>query len=356
MEKTKQTALSISVTQLKELPDEVYMIMLQSSGVVVSLTNIGCAIMSIRTPDKNGVMKNIVAGLAGVDAYRINRDYFGCVVGRYANRIADGKLLLNGEAHQLSINDFPNHLHGGFNGFGHKIWKLDKIIEEPERCGVVFSLSSPDGEEGYPGNLEVKVKYLLLQSGRLEISYEAVSDKTTAVNLTNHSYFNLSGFEQPTILDHRLRVNAVQYTEKSANNTSTGRLADVRGTALDFTDFKRIGDGIDQFPADMGYDHNFVLDRSCRDLSVPAASLSDPDSGRIVNIYTSKPGIQIYSGNYWDGTVKGEQGFIYPKHGGLALETQAWPGSVSHPHFPNTILQPGDVYRSKTIFEFVTVS
>lgn len=356
MEIVKKTNARTVVTKLEKSPDEVFLISLENDGIEITLTNIGCAIMAVRTPDKNGVVKNIAAGLRGIDGYKINRDYFGCVIGRYANRIERGEFELNGQVYQLPVNDPPNHLHGGFKSFSQKIWRLEELIESHDACGVIFSYLSADGEEGYPGNLTVKVKYLLHPSGRFEISYTAVTDKATPVNLTNHSYFNLSGFETDTILDHQLKVNATQYTEKSVINTATGRLLNVKGTVLDFTRFKRIGDGIDEFPADMGYDHNFVLDPVCGDLSIPAATLSDSCSGRILNVYTDKPGMQVYSGNYWDSTVTGEQGFIYRKHGGIALETQSWPGSISHAHFPNTILQPGEEYRSVTIFEFLTVS
>lgn len=356
MEIIKKTNARVLVTQLEKSPDEVFLISLENDGIEITLTNIGCAIMAVRTPDKNGVMKNIAAGLREADAYKINRDYFGCVVGRYANRIERGQFELKGLEYQLPLNDPPNHLHGGFNSFSKKIWKLEELIESHNIRGVVFSYLSADGEEGYPGNLTVKVKYQLHSSGRFEISYTAVTDKATPVNLTNHSYFNLSGFETDTILDHQLKVNAARYTEKSVINTATGRLLSVKGTALDFTRSKQIRDGIDEFPADMGYDHNFALDTVCKDLSVPAATLSDGYSGRILNVYTDQPGIQVYSGNYWDGTVTGEQGFIYRKHGGIALETQSWPGSINHAHFPNTILEPGEEYRSTTIFEFLTVS
>jgi aldose 1-epimerase len=356
METLKNRQSGTHVTQLPGLQEEIFLVTLRNDGIEIGLTNIGCSVVFVRTPDKDGVVKNIVAGLADLDAYKINRDYFGCVVGRYANRIADGLLSLNGRVYQLSLNDPPNHLHGGFQGFGHKTWKLEEVSEEANCCGVVFSYCSVDGEEGYPGNLQVKVKYRLHGSGRFEISYRAVTDQATPVNLTNHSYFNLSGFGQDKIYDHRLKINAEKYTEKTARNTSSGCLPAVKGTALDFTQFRRIGDGIDQFPADMGYDHNFVLDAACKDLSIPAATLTDAASGRIVHVYTDQPGIQFYSGNYWDGTVRGEQGFLYQQHGGVALETQAWPGSVQHPHFPNTILQPGEEYRTTTIFEFLTVS
>lgn len=351
VKKTKQD----SIVRVSRMPEtDILTVTMENDGVEIMVTNVGCAIMSVRTPDKNGVKQNIVAGLSQPQAYLDNRNYFGCVVGRYANRIAEGRLKLNGRSYQLSLNDPPNHLHGGFSGFSHKVWNLEKLTESP--CGAVFSYSSADGEEGYPGNLQITVRYQLHAAGRFELSYEGITDQDTPVNLTNHTYFNLTGFEIPLVLDHRLKLDAAQYTEKSTTNTATGRILEVKDTALDFTSFKRIGDGIDQFPEDMGYDHNFVLDKACADLSVPAAILSDTYSGRIVNVYTDKPGIQVYTANYWDATVKGEQGYIYEKHGAVALETQYWPGSVNHPHFPDSVLQQGKQYRSTTVFEFLAVS
>lgn len=355
MEVAKKDNAKVRISRVEKSPGEVLFITLENDGIEVNITNIGCSVMSIRTPDKHGVMKNVVAGLRNAADYRINRDYFGCVVGRYANRISDGKFTLQRKTYQLPLNDPPNHLHGGVHGFSHKTWTLDRLIEEDNAFGVAFSYRSVDGEEGYPGNLDVTVTYLLQAAGRLEINYRATTDRATPVNLTNHSYFNLSGFETDTILDHELKIHAGHYTGKSAKNTSTGKILPVEGTALDFTNFRKIREGINEFPVDMGYDHNFVLDPSCRGLVVPAATLYEEVSGRILNVYTNKPGVQVYTGNYWDSTVKGEQGVIYHKHGGLALETQALPDSVNHSTFPDTILQPGSVYRSTTVFEFLTL-
>jgi aldose 1-epimerase len=338
--------------QVDDAGGRILQLVLENNGITIELTNIGCAITAIRTPDRNGVYKNIVAGFRDLKDYRTNPDYFGCVVGRYANRIAGGKLQLDGKDYQLTLNDTPNHLHGGRQGFSHKIWELEELTENATTCGAMFSYVSPDGEEGYPGNLQVKVKYVLSMDHRLEISYSAVTDKATPVNLTNHSYFNLTGFEQPSILHHRLWLNAGMYTEKSPANTSTGKMLDVSGTALDFRTPRRIGECIDDFPADMGYDHNFVLDHAQAAIEQACAVLSEETTGRSVKVYTTAPAVQVYTGNYWNGTITGEQGHVYKKHGGVALETQAFPGSVSHPGFPNTILYPGEEYTSTTIFEF----
>jgi aldose 1-epimerase len=346
--RTKATIRS----QMDSAGDKILHIILENDGVIVELTNIGCAITALRTPDRKGVYKNIVAGFRDLQAYRVNTDYFGCVVGRYANRIAGGKLELNGRDYQLTVNDKPNHLHGGLQGFSHKIWKLEEMIENATECGAVFSYCSPDGEEGYPGNLQVKVKYVLSADHRLGIFYSAVTDKATPINLTNHSYFNLTGFEEPTILQHQLWVNAGQYTEKSSANTSTGRMLNVTNTSLDFRKPRQIGERINDFPIDMGYDHSFVLDDRGEITTKPAAILSEETTGRVVKVYTNKPAMQVYTGNYWNGTITGEQGHVYKQHGGVALETQAFPGSVSHPGFPNTILHPGEEYSSSTIFEF----
>ncbi|RYZ22863.1 MAG: galactose mutarotase, partial [Chitinophagaceae bacterium] len=314
--------------------------------------NIGCSIMSIETPDKAGVCKNIVAGFPNIEDYLVNRDYLGCVVGRYANRIAEGKFGLGGKSFQLPVNNTPNHLHGGIAGFHKKIWETIDLIQTGDRVGVVFSYLSKDGEEGYPGNLQVTVGYSFNKKNELCIEYKAEADKPTPVNLTNHSYFNLTGFDAPVIDDHLLQVNAAFFTEKNEQNVPTGSILPVADTRLDFTKPKIIGIGINSFPRDMGYDHNFVLENRPEREVVFAAKLYDPLSGRTLTVSTSQPGIQVYTANYWDGTVKGVQGHFYQKHGAVALETQAFPDSPNQPSFPNTILYPGQVYSSKTIFAF----
>lgn len=329
--------------------DKIRRVILQNKEISVHLTNIGAGIVAIHAPDRQGVHKNIVAGFDDLARYCANKDYLGCTVGRYANRITRGRFSMQGKDFQLAINDAPNHLHGGFGGFHQKIWDTEEGTRQDSQSSVTFHYVSTDAEEGYPGNLHVSVRYTLSQN-ELSIHFTATTDKPTPVNLTNHSYFNLSGFELPTILDHILQINADHYTEKSAANTSTGRILPVGGTHLDFTKPKTIGRGIDNFPADMGYDHNFVL-RQNTEMGI-SAILSEPVSGRVVTIRTNKPGLQVYTANYFDGTTIGAQGKPYLKHGAVALETQFFPDSVNHPHFPDSILVPGKTYDYRTIFQF----
>lgn len=326
-------------------------IVLQNRYMSVELTNIGCAVVAIHVPDRHGVMKNIVAGFDNINDYFINKDYFGCIVGRYANRIADGKFRLNGIDYQLTINDGNNHLHGGERGFSHQVWKVKELIEGDEECGVIFSYFSEDGNEGYPGNLSVEVKYLLNERNLLSVHYSATTDAATPVNLTNHSYFNLTGFETPDILNHLLWVDADNYIPKGSNNTPTGEIASLGGTLLDFRKATLIGERIHSIPGDMGYDHNYILNKTGALLS-KAAVLSEESTGRSVTIYTDKPALQVYTGNYWNNTIRGRQGIVYPQHGGVALETQFYPDSPNHLHFPCTILQPGERYASMTVYEF----
>lgn len=329
--------------------DTVQRIILQNKEYTVELTNTGASIVAIYAPDKNGTKKNIVAGFEDLSEYNINKDYLGCVVGRCTNRIANGRFTLNGKEYQLPVNNGINHLHGGFNGFHLKHWQVDAYAEGENNCSVTFSYISIDGEEGYPGTVHVKVQYVLSENS-LTAQFTAVTDKDTPINLTNHSYFNLSGFEQPEILNHTLQINADYYTEKSPLNVSTGKILSVTGTALDFRISKTIGKGIHSFPADMGYDYNFVL-QSKKEI-ITAAILNDPFSGRTLTVYTNKPGIHIYTANYWDGSTVGTQNKSYIKHGAVALETQLFPDSVNHPHFPDCILKPGEVYDYTTIFQF----
>lgn len=324
-------------------------IILENSSITVELTNIGASLVAIHTPDKNGTKKNIVAGFEELSQYNVNKDYLGCVVGRYANRIANGMFTLNDKKYQLTVNDGVNHLHGGVYGFHLKHWLMDAHAENEDDCSVTFSCSSIDGEEGYPGNVQIKVQYELSRN-RLKLHYTATTDKPTPVNLTNHSYFNLSGFEQPAISDHTLQINADYYTEKSFLNTPTGKILPVTGTDLDFRTPKAISKGINGFPADRGYDHNFVLQSKKK--IVTAAILNDALSGRTLTVYTNKPGMQLYTANSWDGTTVGTQNRSYIKHGAVALETQLFPDSVNHPHFPDCILKPGEVYDYTTIFQF----
>lgn len=339
-----------------ESTEEIKHATLNNGNITVELTNIGCAITALHVPDRNGVLANIVAGFNDLRQYKENPDYFGCVVGRFTNRITNGQFQLNGTQYQLTVNNGNNHLHGGWAGFNKKIWQVQELIETENECGIVFATSSAHEEEGYPGNLSITVTYLLGRDNRLQIVYKAETDKSTPVSLTNHSYFNLTGFVNPVVYDHILSVSAWEYTAKSDNNTATGEIFPVAGTPLDFRLPKRIGNDINELAIDKGYDHNFILKRTnSRDI-IKAAIVSEPTSGRMITVYTDKPAMQLYTGNFWNGTVTGQQHIPYEKHGGVALETQAFPDSPNHPHFPAAILHPGEVYMSTTIYEFGLMS
>ena len=330
---------------------EVYKYTLQNATIKVAITNLGCSIMAIYTKGSDQSEKNIVAGFNDIKDYESNPYYFGCVIGRYANRIANGKFNLNGKNIQLSVNDGINHLHGGFKGFNKKVWKLTDSRSNDDQASVEFEYVSCDGEEGYPGNLLVKVKYILNSKNQLCIEYNADTDKATPISLTNHSYFNLSGFEISTIYEHLLELNAVNYTEKNLSNIPTGNIIPVADTLLDFRKRKKVGKDIHQFPKDKGFDHNYILKRNFPGKIVLAARLNDPSSGRTLTIYTDQPGIQVYTSNFWDGSVEGSHG-AYQKYAAVALETQAFPDSPNHPSFPDTILKPDQHYFSTTIYEF----
>ena len=329
---------------------------LSNGNITVDLTNIGCAITALQVPDKNGVQANIVAGFSDLQLYKDNPDYFGCVVGRFANRITNGQFQLNGTHYQLTINNGNNHLHGGWVGFNKKLWTVQELIETENECGIVFATNSAHEEEGYPGNLSITVTYLLDRDNRLHISYKAETDQSTPISLTNHSYFNLTGFTNRAIYDHILSVSSWEYTAKSAHNTATGEIVPVAGTPLDFRLPKRIGNDINDLTVDKGYDHNFILKRTNSQEIIKAAILHEPTSGRMITLYTDQPAMQLYTGNFWSGQVTGQQNIPYEKHGGVALETQAFPDSPNHAHFPNAILHPGHLYQSTTIYEFGVVS
>lgn len=312
-------------------------ITLKNDKITIHITNLGATVTSIETADRNGVMKNVVAGFSDLSKYEQNKDYYGCVVGRYANRIRGGSFSYGGENIQLSVNDGLNHLHGGFEGFHKKVWTIIAASDQE----VILEYLSKDGEEGYPGNLRVRVTYGLTGE-QLRIQYTAVTDKSTPVNLTNHSYFNLSGFEHPVITDHLLHINARYYTGKDVHHLPDGHIREVAGTPLDFRLPKRIGEDIDQLKDDQGFNHNYVLQEGV------AATLYDPLTGRQLQVFTDQPGMQLYTANFWDGT-------LYAKHGAVALETQAFPDSPNHPAFPGTMLHPGEIYERYTIYAFSVI-
>ncbi|MBA9077249.1 aldose epimerase family protein [Rufibacter quisquiliarum] len=331
---------------------EVQLYTLQNEkGMQVSVTNYGAIVTSVLAPDKDGKLEDVVLGFPSLDgytneAYQKSHPYFGAVVGRYGNRIAKGKFALNGKEYSLATNNAPNHLHGGNIGFDQVVWGVEEL---PEQNGVQFTYLSPDGEEGYPGTLLVSVTYSLTEENELVLTYKATTDQATPVNLTHHSYFNLTG-EAEDILGHGLTLNADQYTVVNDTLIPTGELRNVTGTPFDFTTAHSIGERISQVEGG-GYDHNFVLRKTEGALAL-AATVVEPQSGRIMEVFTTEPGVQFYSGNFLDGTLTGKKGQPITKRMGFCLETQHFPDSPNQPTFPNTVLEPGQVYRQTTVYKF----
>src|SRR5438552_3448705 len=323
-------------------------------GMELRVTNYGGIIVSLRVPDKNGSVADVVLGYDNLDGYAKNPAYFGAIVGRYANRIANGAFTLDGAVYQLAKNNGPNSLHGGLKGFDKVIWHAEPFTNE-QGSGLILTYTSKDGEEGYPGNLKTKVTYTLTDQNELRIDYEATTDKATPVNLTSHSYFNLAGEGNGDILKHELMLNADRFTPVDQTLIPTGELRPVQGTPLDFTKSTpigaRINDSYEQLLIGHGYDHNFVLNRK-RDGLELVARVYEPNSGRVLEVYTTEPGVQLYTGNFLDGTITGKHGHVYHKHAAVCLETQHFPDSPNHPNFPSTILRPGQTYQSRTVYKF----
>jgi aldose 1-epimerase len=316
--------------------------------LTVKLLNYGGIITAIETPDRKGDIADVVLGRNTLTEYQEVHPYFGAIVGRYGNRIAKGCFDLDGFTYRLAVNDGPNHLHGGLIGFDKVVWQAEEI-QSREAVGVALEYLSKDGEEGYPGNLQVKVKYLLNNNNELVIEYWAVTDRPTVINLTNHSYFNLQGEGSGTILDHIMQINAKQTTAINEQLIPTGELAVVAGTPFDFTAPHTLGS---RFAAVKGgYDHNYVLDRKQTGLGL-AAKVIEPQSGRIMEVFTTQPGIQLYTGNFLDGTIAGKSGRFYGPQSGFCLETQHFPDSPNQPEFPTTRLNPGETYQETTIYKF----
>jgi len=318
------------------------------NGTVVKITNYGGIITSIIVPDKIGKFDDIVLGFNTLNKYLKAHPYFGAIIGRYANRISKAKFFLNGNEYKLATNNGKNHLHGGIKGFDKVLWKAKEIKKENEIC-LKLSYLSKDGEEGYPGNLSIIVTYSLTNNDELKIDYEAETDKATPINLTNHSYFNLKGAGKSDILSHVLTIYADKYTPVDKGLIPTGELKKVKGTPMDFLKPYAIGLRIKEVKG--GYDHNFVLNHKKGILS-PAARVYEPETGRVIEILTTQPGIQFYSGNFLNGTIKGKNGKQYNKHYGFCLETQHYPDSPNLPNFPSTILKPGEKYSQTTIYKF----
>ena len=317
-----------------------------SSGTVVKIINYGGYVTNIIVPNKAGLKEDVVLGFDSLAGYlQQGNPFMGCIVGRYANRIAKGKFVLEGKTYTLATNNNGNSLHGGLKGF-------DKAIWAPQQQGdssLLLSYASKDGEEGYPGTLKVQVVYTLTPANELKIDYSAETDKTTVVNLTNHSYFNLSGGSDSTILGHKLMLNADRYTAADATLIPTGELPAVKGTAMDFTKPTTIGTDIAKVAG--GYDHNWVLNKKGDSLSLAGTLYHEP-SGRFMEVFTTQPGIQFYTGNFLNGTLTGKGGKKHIKHAGLCLETQHFPDSPNQPSFPSTVLKPGEKYQQTTIYKF----
>jgi len=332
-------------------------VMTNSKGMAVSITNYGATVVSIKVPDRGGKVDDVTLGFDTARGYEEGKAYFGATVGRYANRIAHGTFTLDGKTCTLPKNNGDNTLHGGLNGFSKKIW-AGKEVSSKDGVAVQFTYVSPDGEEGFPGTLTATVLFTLSKDrNELRIDYTASTDKPTVLNLTNHSYFNLAGQNQGSILDETLQLNASRFTPVDATLIPTGELRDVKNTPFDFTHAVAIGaridDADDQLRFGRGYDHNWVLDKP-KDANGPvlAAVAKDPKSGRVLEILTTEPGIQFYTGNFLDGTVRGKGGYAYPRRSAFCLETQHFPDSPNQANFPSTTLMPETQYHSTTVFRF----
>ena len=326
-------------------------------GVELRAMTYGAIITAIRTPDRNGGSADIVLGFDSLGGYLGGSPYFGAIVGRYANRIAGGRFTLDGVAYQLARNNGPNSLHGGTRGFDKVLW-TGEPFEKDSALGVKFRYQSPDGEEGYPGTLTVEVTYTLTNADELIVDYDAATTKATPLNLSQHTYWNLHGEGHGNILDHVLTLNASAFTPVDSTLIPSGKLAPVAGTPFDFRQPTAIGARIEQANEQLrfgrGYDHNWVIDQAKPGALTQAARLEDPASGRRIDISTTEPGVQFYSGNFLDGTIKGKSGHVYELRTGMCLETQHFPDSPNHPNFPTTILRPGEHYQSRTVFRFST--
>jgi aldose 1-epimerase len=324
-----------------------------AAGMEVSLATWGAMVVDLKVPDRNGAFADVSLGFTRLEPYFTQSPYFGCATGRYANRIAKGRFTLDGKTYQLATNNAPNHLHGGKRGFDKRVWTA-KVISSGDEPAIEFSRRSPDGEEGYPGNLDVKITYTLRKNNTLRIDYEAVTDQATIINLTNHTYFNLAGAGSGTIRSHLLRIKSGKFTPVDATLIPTGELKSVDGTPMDFRAATAIGARLEAVGGTpVGYDHNYVLNKSFFGGMRAVAELYEPKSGRLMTVHTDQPGIQFYSGNFLDGTVRGKGG-VYRQWDGLCLETQHFPDSPNQPNFPSTVLRPGQTYRTSTAYSFST--
>ena len=332
-------------------PADLYTLRNQN-GMEAAITNYGGAVVSLRVPDRGGNLADVVLGYETLAGYETDKAYLGAMIGRFANRIAHGKFTLQGTTYTLPRNNGDNSLHGGIAGFNKRLWSAKELSSQ----ALELTYLSKDGEEGYPGNLSATVVYTLTEANELRMDYSATTDKNTIVNLTNHSYFNLAGQGEGDILGHEVAIHAGYFTPVNANLIPTGEIRSVRGTPLDFTRptsiGSRIGAADEQLQIAGGYDHNWVPDREGdRDL-VPAAEVYERSSGRVLQVLTTQPGVQFYSGNFLDGSIRGKQGKIYSRRCAFCLETQHYPDSPNHPDFPSTELHAGQQYREAAVFKF----
>ncbi len=326
-------------------------------GLKASVTNYGLIVTSLSVPDKNGNISDIVLGYESMEKYLEETPYFGSIVGRYGNRIDSGRFMLDSVEYSLVQNNGPNHLHGGTRGFDKVLWDVIDHYKTNDSIGLTFQYVSPDGEEGYPGTLTTIVEYVFTPDS-WKISYRSTTDKPTVVNLTQHTYFNLSGDPNNSILDHELKLEASRFLPVDSTLIPTGELRSVGGTPFDFTQAKVIGQDINadnqQITYAGGYDHCWVFDKGVTALPVKAGSLYHPESGRTVDVLTTEPAVQFYTGNFLDGTLTGKDGIKYQYRSGLCLETQHYPDSPNQPDFPSVVLRPGETYQTTTEYQFGT--
>lgn len=359
-EPPRHQAPTVTVAPFGRMPDgkavEVYTLT-NARGMQVRAITYGAIIQAIRVPDRSGHLADVTLGFDSLPGYLGDSPYFGAVVGRYANRIARGRFTLEGRTYRLATNNGPNALHGGVKGYDKVVWRA-RSFQRGDTVGVTLEHTSPDGDEGYPGTLRVAVTYSLTPADELVVDYRATTDRPTPVNLSQHSYFNLAGEGSGDILGHLLTIDADRYTPVDSTLIPTGELASVAGTPFDFRRPTAIGARIDQPDQQLrygkGYDHNFVLNRRGPGLA-HAVRVVEPTSGRTLDISTTEPGLQFYSGNFLDGSIKGKGGHVYGHRSAIVLETQHFPDSPNHPGFPSTILKPGREFRSRTIFAFGVV-
>jgi aldose 1-epimerase len=326
-------------------------VLTNANGMKAKIITYGAIIAELHVPDKDGKLEDVILGFDDLKGYLADPSYQGAVCGRVANRIGNARFTLDGKEYKLAANNGPHSLHGGKKGFGKVVWKAEPF-EGKDSVGVKLVYKSADGEEGFPGNLTTTVTYTLTDQNELKIDYSATTDKATPINLTNHSYFNLAGPKSGDILDTELTLEADKYTPPGETLVPTGEIKSVKDTPLDFTKPTPIGKRIGQLKGDpVGYDHNFVLNSEGKKLAL-AARARDPKSGRILEMFTTEPGVQLYTGNFLDGKLKGKGGVAYKKHQGFCLEAQHFPDSVNQPKFPSVILRPGKTYTQTTVYKF----